>query len=73
MTLSMPDSETAAAMTLGPLLPIVLRNLGALHVFWNCLSHCFLMQLPIDFLSQLISPRSPVNTNTNIHCHDPPG
>lgn len=55
MTLSTPGGK-AAAMTLGPLLPIVLRHLGPLFCPSTAIS---------AFSSQLY-------TNTEIDCHDPP-
>lgn len=73
MTLSTPGGK-AAAMTLSPLLPIVLRHLGPLYVFWTLFISLFSNAITNRFCpSTAISAfSSQLYTNTEIDCHDPP-
>lgn len=65
--------KKAAAMTRGPLLPIVLRHLGSLHVFWNLFISVFSNAITNRFPQSTTISAFSVNTNSEIHCHDPPG
>jgi hypothetical protein len=73
MTLSTPEKAAAMTHEHGPLLPIVLRHLGTLHVFWNMFISLFSNAITNRFSQSTAISAFSVNTNTEIHCHDPPG